>query len=109
MVHEMRYGPEIRAVLILAVLCPVLGAEFSVAPYSSSGSGCSSGGARPFQALEQLFLAHVLDRDLGVVGIDRAARAPAISGTLSASGSSTSTYFCSEWIRSSLRSSGDTV
>ena len=38
-----------------------------------------------------------------------ARRRCAISGTASGSGSSTSTYFCSEWIRSSLRSSGEIV
>ena len=58
--------------------------------------GLFLGRRKPFEALEQLFLGHALARDLGVVGIDRGPAVAPISGTASGSGSSTSTYFCSE-------------
>ena len=45
--------------------------------YSSSSAswarGRSSGGAKPFEALEQFLFGHAVDSDLGVVGLDAAA------------------------------------
>ena len=53
------------------------------------------GRRQAFEALEQLFFGHAVGGDLGIVGIDRAAGG-ADQRHPSGSGSSTSTYFCSE-------------
>src|SRR6185312_6734447 len=83
---------------------------FSRAGYSSSstgsGSGSASGGVRPSRPLSssssliRSVVTSVSSASIPVPG------AP-ISGMDSGSGSSTSTYFCSEWTSSSWRSSGE--
>src|SRR5215207_286009 len=77
------------------------------AAYSSS-SGCSSGGVSPSRPLRSSSSV-IRSKTTSVSSASTLPPAPPISGTVSGSGSSTSTYFCSEWMRSSLRSPGETV
>ena len=68
-----------------------------------------------FEAAQQLLLRHAVESKIGSSSAGLASCSPlsplsaVIIGVGSASGSSTSTCFCSEWMRSSLRSPGETV
>src|SRR3984893_17797120 len=81
-------------------------------PYSSSsgsaGSGRTSGGAKPSRPLSNSSSV-IRSAVISMSSASTPPPAPAISGIASGSGSSTSTYFCSEWMRSSLRSPGEMV
>src|SRR3984957_8789643 len=73
----------------------------------SGGSGRSSGGARPSRPLSSS--SSVMWSTVTSVSSASTPPPPEMSGIDSGSGSSTSTYFCSAWIRSSLRSPGEIV
>src|SRR5947209_1855186 len=74
----------------------------------SSSSGCSSGGARPSRPFKS---SSSVMRSTATSVSSASTLAPdePIKGTVSGSGSSTSTNFCREWTNSSRKSSGEMV
>src|SRR6266436_6596920 len=72
----------------------------------SSSSGCSSGGARPSRPFKSSSSV-IRSTATSVSSASTLAPAEPISGTVSGSGSSTSTNFCRECTSSSRRSSGE--
>src|SRR5216684_6449715 len=74
----------------------------------SSSSGCSSGGARPSRPFRSSSSV-IRSTATSVSSASTLAPADPIKGTVSGSGSSTSTNFCSECTNSSRKSSGEIV